>query len=122
MVESTVMTSGWVVSCVVVLWAASDPAQPWVIAGTLAATGVLAMVLGDAVAAVWDRHTLRTLRSTAKDDTVQDAIADLRTQVSAITRVLEVHSNDAHLKAGQQIEYALARLDAVEQELSETRN
>jgi hypothetical protein len=105
-----------------VLLAVPDPLQPWVIAGTMAATCVLAMLLGDDVAAVWDRQTLRTLSSTAEHVAIQNTITDLRAHIAAASAALEPHRNDAHLNAGQQIEYALTWLDAVEHELSQARD
>ncbi len=117
---SSIMMGGWIISATMVLLAVPDPAQPWVIASTLAAGSVFATLLGDGVAAVWDRHTLRALRSIPDNPTVQDSINDLRGHLAAATATFQTDRNEAHLKVGQQIEHALVLLDRVEYMISRT--
>jgi hypothetical protein len=105
---SALTMGGWAVFCVAVLLAVPDPAQPRVLAATIAGGVVFAMLLADLVAAVWDRYSIRTLASGLASGvqarTVDDVIATVRARIAEITASLETDRDDTHLAVGQQIE------------------
>jgi hypothetical protein len=116
MIQSVVTLVVWAVSCVAGLLSLPDPVRPWMVAATLAGSAVLAAILVNTAAVVWDRRAARALTSTEEPGGVQEAIAELRTRLSTITATLETDRYDTHLEVGQQIERTLLLLDAVEQE------
>jgi hypothetical protein len=113
-VRAAFSTGCWIVSCAVVLLLIPDPARPWVLALAVAGSGVLAMLLGVAAAAIGDRRAARTLASAGVVTDVHDAVTDLRTRISAIVATLDPTLSDEHEVVGRQTEAALVWLDGIE--------
>ncbi|GAA4261108.1 hypothetical protein [Dactylosporangium darangshiense] len=119
MIESAVLMGGWVISCTAVLLAVPHPAQPSVLAVTLAGGGILATLLASAVSAVWNRRSARAVAAAEANYDIHAAIDDLRTRISACAAALEPHRNDVHLDVGRWIERAQTWLDVVDTAASE---
>lgn len=121
MTDSALMSSVWAISCVALLLTVPNPAQPMVLAITLAGTGVLSKLVRDVVVAIWDRRDVRRLAAAVNEpEDVQHAIAELRTRIRVITGALEPDRNDLHLEAGRWIESAQVWIDAADHALAET--
>jgi hypothetical protein len=115
------LTSVWAISCVALLLTVPNPAQPLVLAVTLAGTAVLSKLVRDVVVAIWNRRDARRLAAAVNEpEDVQHAIAELRTRIRVITGALEPDRNDLHLEAGRWIESAQVWIDAADHALAET--
>jgi hypothetical protein len=101
------------ITCVAILLTVPDPAEPMVLALTFGGTTVLAQLVNDVAVTIADRHTARALAACGTTDpqNVPETIADLRSQIVAVAADLEPIRHDSHLRAGQQIDSALAWLD-----------
>jgi hypothetical protein len=120
MTESALMISVWVISCVALLLTVPSPAQPLVLAVTLAGTGVLSKLVRDAVVAIWDWRDARRLATAVNEPEDIQHIAELRTWIRVITGALEPDRNDLHLEIGRRIESAQVWIDAADHVLAET--
>jgi hypothetical protein len=92
-----------VVACVATLWAAPDPAMPWVLALTFAGTGVLAKAATDILFKLRDRRAAHRFAAADPDPVVPELpamLAQLRTLLEPL------HT--------EHVEYARAWLDAAE--------
>jgi hypothetical protein len=110
-IESLQMTGLYVISCVAVLLAVPDPADPLVLAAAFVGSPVLAKAAWDLFDAIRDRR--RTHTPPEPRDTWL-AIAEVRTMILATTRVLEPDRDDRHVEAGRRIESAKVWLDSAE--------
>lgn len=104
------------VACVAILLAVPHPAEPWVLALTFGGTMTLARLVHDTIFSGLDRRTARAY--TVGDPTdptdpgdIEEVFAHLRSRIAAIAADLEPVRHDTHLRAGQEIERALAWLD-----------
>jgi hypothetical protein len=113
------LTLVYVLFCVAVLLAAPNPAQPWVLAATMAGCLMVTQFLTVLIAKVWDRYSVRALAAAGEPETVEHLVCLVRSRLAAITATLETDRNDNHLAIGRQIDYALRWLDAAEQAATE---
>jgi hypothetical protein len=121
MTDSVLMISVSVISCVALLLTVPNPAQPLVLAVTLAGTTVVSKLVRDVVVAILDwRHVRRLGAAVNEPEDVQRSIAEQRTRIRAITDALEPDRNDLHLEVGRQIESAQVWIDGADHALAET--
>ncbi|HEX6682200.1 MAG TPA: hypothetical protein VF062_05370 [Candidatus Limnocylindrales bacterium] len=99
------------ITCVAVLWAVPDPSRPWVLAGTLAGSDLVALAVVYSAYALYDRGQARRLTSAGED---ANPVAELRERIAAVTRLLEPDRDDRHLEIGKLLEQALTWLDITE--------
>jgi hypothetical protein len=106
---SSLMFAVMTVASVAILLAVPHPAEPWVLALTFGGAQILARLVVSPIFSALDRRAARYAATDPGD--IEDVFADLRSRIAAVAVDLDPVRHDSHLRAGQEIERALAWLD-----------